>query len=66
MPNIQELDSEVRRITNHHPDARPFLCQGSPYPACRNDTGSNRRLPPVGVAYPFSSRTTAPENGRPY
>ena len=65
MPNIQEFDSEVRRPRLISPTPDTFSVRAA-VPACRNDTGSNRRLPPVGVAYPFSSRMTAPENGRPY
>ena len=30
MITIEELDDTIRRLTGEHPEARPFLCDGSP------------------------------------
>ncbi len=30
MVTINEIDANIRRLTGEHPEARPFLCEGSP------------------------------------
>ena len=48
VPTTLQFDAEVRRLTNEHPDARPFLCQGMPYPTDVMLVGLN-----PGLAVPF-------------
>lgn len=47
-PSRQKFDLEIRRLTGEHPDARPFLCHGSPNPCDVMLVGLN-----PGVAVPF-------------
>lgn len=48
LPSLQQFEFEVRRLTGDHPDARPFLCNGNPYPSDLMLVGLN-----PGVAIPF-------------